>query len=233
MLRTDVPITKRHLFSWLRSAGWSLQILLVILIVITVVARVVPLEMQKRLVNQAITHKNVKLLLIYSMIFLVAVLVASGVKYLITLIQTRISQKVLAQIRKDLYAHILTLPLNYFRKTPPGTLVSALVTEVAPTGELIGMALAVPLINILTFAAFIGFLLYLNWFLALISMSVYPFTMYVVAQTAAALEPGQQRAGEDHEGAVGDHYRDHYRYQRGACERLLFHREQEIRGLCR
>ncbi|MBE0582520.1 MAG: ABC transporter ATP-binding protein, partial [Desulfofustis sp.] len=180
MLKADVPITKRPLFSWLRSAGWSLQAILVILIVITVVARVIPLEMQKRLVNQAITHKNLELLLIYSMIFLAAVIVASTIKYLITLIQTRISQKVLSQIRKDLYAHILTLPLNYFRKTPPGTLVSALVTEVAPTGDLIGMALAVPLINILTFVAFIGYLLYLNWALALISMSVYPFTVYIV-----------------------------------------------------
>jgi ABC-type bacteriocin/lantibiotic exporter with double-glycine peptidase domain len=180
MFRADVPITKRPLFSWVRSAGWPLQMVLVVVIVITVFARVVPLEMQKRIINEAITLKEVHLLIIYCLIFAGSVIVASGLKFVITFIQTRISQKVLAQIRKDLYAHILTLPLSYFRKTPPGTLVSALITEVAPTGELIGMALAVPLINILTFLAFMGYLLWLNWVLALVSMSIYPFTMYIV-----------------------------------------------------
>ncbi len=180
MFKSDCPITKRPLFSWVKVAGWPLQLLLVVVIVITVCARVVPLEMQKRIINEAINPKDVDLLLIYCMFFVIAVIVASVLKFVITVIQTRIAQKVLVILRKELYAHILTLPLSYFRKTPPGTLVSALVTEVAPTGELIGMALAVPLINILTFLAFIGYLLWLNWTLALAAMSVYPFTMYIV-----------------------------------------------------
>ncbi len=180
MFKTDCPITKRPLFSWMQTAGLPLQLLLVAVIVITVVARVIPLELQKRIINEAITLKNTQLLLIYCLFFVGSVIVASGLKFVITIIQTRIAQKVLVTLRKELYAHILTLPLSYFRKTPPGTLVSALVTEVAPTGELIGMALAVPLINILTFVAFLGYLLWLNWLLALVAMSVYPFTMFIV-----------------------------------------------------
>ncbi|MFT5729843.1 MAG: ABC-type bacteriocin/lantibiotic exporter with double-glycine peptidase domain [Desulforhopalus sp.] len=180
MFYSDCPITKRPLFSWMKTAGLPLQLLLVMVIVITVCARVIPLEMQKRIINEAITLKNTDLLLIYCLIFVGAVIVASGLKFVITIIQTRIAQKVLVSLRKELYAHILTLPLSYFRKTPPGTLVSALVTEVAPTGELIGMALAVPLINILTFVAFLGYLLWLNWLLTLVAMSVYPFTMFII-----------------------------------------------------
>lgn len=176
----NTPITKRSLFSWLKEAGFKLQALLVVVIVITVIARVVPLEMQKRLVNEAIALNNMHLLVVYSMIFVTAVLLASGLKFAISVIQTRIAQDVLAKIRKQLYEHLLTLPLNYFRKTPPGTLVSSLVTEVAPAGELIGMAVAVPLVNILTFLAFTGYLFYLNWTLALVTMSVYPLTMFII-----------------------------------------------------
>jgi len=180
MFRSDCPITKRPLFSWVKTAGIPLQILLVVVIIITVSARVLPLEMQKRIINEAISPKDVHLLLLYCLLFVIAVIVSSLLKFVITLIQNRIAQKVVVILRKELYAHILTLPLSYFRKTPPGTVVSALITEIAPTGELIGQALAVPLINILTFLAFIGYLLWLNWTLALIAVSVYPITMYIV-----------------------------------------------------
>ena len=57
-------------------------------------------------------------------------------------------------MRKELYAHILTLPLGYFRKANPGMVVSSLVTELAPAGEYVGQSVAVPVTNLLTLIAF-------------------------------------------------------------------------------
>ena len=50
------PVVKRSLFSWVLASNMKLQVLLVMIILVTVVARVVPLEMQKRIVNEAISY---------------------------------------------------------------------------------------------------------------------------------------------------------------------------------
>ncbi len=180
MENEQTPIVKRSLFSWVLPGNGKLQATLVLLIAITVCARVVPLEMQKRIVNQAINLKKMDLLLIYCGIYLVSVLLASGLKYMITIIQTRISENVLANMRKDLFAHILALPLNFYRKAQPGMVVSALVTELTTAGSFVGLAISAPVINILTLLAFAGYLIYLNPILAIISLALYPIILIII-----------------------------------------------------
>jgi len=99
MAEKSVPVVQRTLFSWVFNKNAKLQILLVVIILATVFARVLPLEMQKRVVNEAIKLRKMDLLLLYCGIYLGAVILASGLKYLINIIQTLISQRVLADMR--------------------------------------------------------------------------------------------------------------------------------------
>ena len=176
----NIPVFKRSLFSWIFSGNLKLQLLLVVMVLITVITRVLPLEMQKRIINQAISLKKIDLLLTYCAIYLASVLIASGVKFIINYLQTVIAQRTTADMRKRLYQHILTLPLPFFRKTQPGMVVSSLVTEIATAGDFIGMAVAVPITSISTLLAFAGYLFWLNPLLAVVSMSIYPFVVLVV-----------------------------------------------------
>jgi len=180
MKKKDVPIVERSLFSWVFAGNVKLQVLLVFIILITVFSRVVPLEMQKRIVNEAIFLKKIDLLFLYCGIYLAAVITAGALKFLITYIETLIGQRALAEMRKALYHHILTLPLSFFRKTQPGMVVSSLVSELATSGTFVGMALAVPVTNILTLLAFAGYVIWLNWLLGIVSLSIYPLVMFLL-----------------------------------------------------
>ncbi|MFH1092336.1 MAG: ABC transporter transmembrane domain-containing protein, partial [Pseudomonadota bacterium] len=142
MAKEKIPVYKRSLFSWILPGNVKLQIVVVVIIAVTVVARVLPLEMQKRIINQAIRLKELELLYYYCLIFLAAVILANGLKYALNLLQTLISERVLAKIRKQLYQHILTLPLSFFRKTPPGMVVQSLVNELVAAGDFAGTAIA-------------------------------------------------------------------------------------------
>ena len=177
---TPSPVTRRSLFSWVRSSNLKLQLLLVLVILITVFTRVLPLEMQKRIVNETIKFRDFNLLMVYSGIYLAAIVTASGLKFLINYLQVKIGQKALADMRIALYRHILTLPLVFFRKTQPGMVVSSLVSEIASAGDFVGMAVAVPVTSLLTLLAFAGYLLSLNPLLAVISLSVYPLVSIIV-----------------------------------------------------
>jgi ABC-type multidrug transport system fused ATPase/permease subunit len=180
MPKADIPVIKRSLFSWIFPGNVKLQLLLLLIIVVMVFARVLPLEMQKRVVNEAINLRKVDLLMIYCGIYLIAVVCSSGLKFLISVIQTLISERTTARMRKDLYAHILTLPLGFFRKTQAGLVVNTLTTELTLPGNFVGLSIAAPVTNLMTLLAFAGYLLLLNPLLALVSLSIYPIVIFLV-----------------------------------------------------
>ena len=180
MRKTETPVVKRSLPSWIRSSNLKLQALLLLVILVTVFARVLPLEMQKRIVNEAIRFGEIQLLFLYCGFYLAAVVVATGLKYLISALQNLIGERALADMRKALYHHILTLPLNFFRKTQPGLVVSSLVTELASAGNFVGMSIGVPVASILTLFAFAAYLIWLNPLLAGISLSIYPMVLILL-----------------------------------------------------
>jgi ABC-type multidrug transport system fused ATPase/permease subunit len=190
MEKADIPVVKRSLFSWVFPGNVKLQISLLFIIVVMVFARVLPLEMQKRVVNEAINLRDIDLLLLYCGIYLAAVIFSSALKYLINLLQTLITQRATARMRKALYHHILTLPLGFFRNTQPGSVVNSLVTELAMPGNFVGMAVSAPVTNLLTLLAFAVYLFLLNPLLAAVSFSIYPIVVFLVP----VLQRGVNRA---------------------------------------
>ena len=181
-LRPDIPsaLYRRTLFSWVWTSNLKLQGILLGIIVVTVFVRVLPLEMQKKIINQAIGMKRLDLLLTYCGYYIACVVSASGLKMAINALQNIVGQQSLTDLRKQLYAHILTLPMSFFRKASPGMVVSSLLSEVANTGEFVGQAIAVPVTNLLTLFAFAGYLFYLNPLMAVISMALYPVAILVI-----------------------------------------------------
>ena len=180
MKRADVPVVKRSIFSWVFADNVILQIMLVFIILVIVIARVIPLEMQKRIINEAINLRKIDLLFIYCGIYLAAVVVAGGLKFLTSYLEVLIGQRALANMRKALYHHILTLPLNFYRKTQPGMVVTSVLNELATSGTFVGQAVAAPVTNILTLLAFAVYLIWLNWLLGIVSLSIYPVVLFLL-----------------------------------------------------
>jgi ABC-type multidrug transport system fused ATPase/permease subunit len=193
MERTERLVSRRPLSSWILASGLKLQALLLVIILIMVVVGVLPLELQKRIVNEAIRDRTMRLLFLYCGLYLAAVLIASGLRYVVNVLQNAIGERALAQMRKELFHFILTLPLGYFRRTQPGMVVQALVTELAAAGDFVGMAVAVPVTSVLTLLAFAGYLVWLNPLLAVISLGVYPLVLVVLPRLQNRVNVANQR----------------------------------------
>jgi ABC-type multidrug transport system fused ATPase/permease subunit len=173
-------ILRKSLTSWIFSQNRWLQLLLVLAAIIAALTNVLPLEMQKRIVNDAINLRKFDLLVLYCGIYLAAVVLASTLKYAINILQTIIAQRTIADMRQALYDHILTMPLRFYRRTQPGLVVAALTTELATAGDFVGMAIAVPLTHLLMLFAFGGYLFWLNPLLAAVTLSIYPMVVLLV-----------------------------------------------------
>ncbi len=181
MAKAHALIVHKSLISWIFSKNTRLQFVLVITAIFAVFANVFPLEMQRRIINDSINLRKFDLLVFYCGLYLIAVIAASISKYLINILQNIIAQRTLADMRKALYAHILTIPLIFYRTTQPGMVVGALTTELATAGDFVGMAIAVPVTNLLMLLAFAGYLFWLNPLLAAITFSIYPVVVLLVS----------------------------------------------------
>ncbi len=181
MAKAHALVVHKSLISWIISKNTRLQVVLVITAIFAVFANVFPLEMQRRIINDAINLRKFDLLVFYCGLYLIAVTAASMLKYLINILQNIIGQRTLADMRKALYAHILTIPLSFYRTTQPGMVVGALTTELATAGDFVGMAIAIPVTNLLMLLAFAGYLFWLNPLLAAVTLSIYPVVILLVS----------------------------------------------------
>lgn len=178
--QANIPVTKKSLFHWAFRGNLQLQLILFVVIILIVFARVLPLEMQKRIINDSIALKNFEGLLYYCAIYIIAITAAGGLKLAINYLQAVIGERAMNNMRKELYDHILSLPLSFFRTTQPGMVVASLMTELSTAGTFAGMAFAVPVTNILTLLAFAGYLMWLNFNLAAATLLIYPIVVFVI-----------------------------------------------------
>ncbi|MGB3211375.1 MAG: ABC transporter ATP-binding protein [Desulforhopalus sp.] len=178
--KKEIPVTKRPLQYWIinRYRGW--QAVLLASILISVFFRVVPLELQKRIVNEAISNRDEHLLLWYCGLYISAVLLAKLSKYLINMLQVIIGQKILIGLRTELYMHVLHLPLQRYRGLRPGSAISGITGELNAIGAFLGQALAVPVTSILTYVVVFSYMFSLSHILTLITIAVYPFELIVI-----------------------------------------------------
>jgi ABC-type multidrug transport system fused ATPase/permease subunit len=151
-----------------------LQAILVVAALAAASFNVVPLEMQKRIVNDAIEMRNLDRLIWCCGFYLAAVTASTALKFAIGVLQSIVARRTLCSMRQEYYRHVLTLPTAFYRDTQSGLVVSALTKDLATAGDYSGMAVSVPVTNGLLLIAFGRYLFWLNPFLAAISLSIYP-----------------------------------------------------------
>lgn len=173
-------LTERPLFYWVLKRFRGLQFILLLVILISLFFRVYPLEMQRQIINVAINLKMIDKLYLYCALYMGAVLVAGLLKYLTNTMQAVLGEKILVGMRQEIYQHILQLPLPFFHRTQTGMIISSVTAELNPIASFLGNAVAVPIAAFLTLVTFVGFMIYLNPTLGLLSMIIYPFELTVI-----------------------------------------------------
>ncbi|MCK4460396.1 MAG: ABC transporter ATP-binding protein, partial [candidate division Zixibacteria bacterium] len=113
-------------------------------------------------------------LLRMALIFLVAVILASGATYAQLYITQWLGQKVLHDIRMQVFAHLQSLRLSYFDKNPVGRLVTRVTSDVNVLNEMFSSGVVTVIGDLFMLALIVGALIYYNWKLALITFVVLP-----------------------------------------------------------
>lgn len=111
--------------------------------------------------------------------FLSLIIAESFITFLEVWILQYLGQKVMFDLRMELFAHIQRLPLPFFDRTPTGSLVTRLTSDVEVLGEMFASGIITVVGDVIFLVGIIGVMLWMNLKLSLATFSVLPVLVWV------------------------------------------------------
>jgi ABC-type multidrug transport system fused ATPase/permease subunit len=136
---------------------------------------VVPPAATKYMLNNVINGQHPERLIPLLILVAFAMLVQRGLDYLRLLLNNTFEQKVIFDLRRDLYSHIQTLPLRWFDNRPTGDLMTRILEDVGSVERVLIDGIEKGTVAILQIVVVVVGMFYLSTKLALVALAPVPF----------------------------------------------------------
>lgn len=141
---------------------------------------VLPPWLLKNIVDDVLIRKDLFMLNFLALGIVLIYLCKAVFSYGQTYLMNWVGQKVIMDIRVQLYDHMQKMSFRYLYKSRIGDLISRITNDVMILQNLVTNVIIDLVVQSITFVAVIIFLLILNWRLAVITFVVLPITAYVL-----------------------------------------------------
>jgi ATP-binding cassette subfamily B protein len=127
-------------------------------------------------------------------------LVNLGASYLQTYLSSWVGSHIIYDLRRQLFAHLQKLSLDFFSRQKTGWIVSRLTNDIDALDQLVTDGVTTLVTNSLTFVGAIAFLFILDWRLALATLTIMPLliggTLIFRAKSARAYAQVRNKIGD-------------------------------------
>jgi ATP-binding cassette subfamily B multidrug efflux pump len=117
-------------------------------------------------------------LLIIAGLLLATLLVQGVAQYLMTYFTQWVGQRIILDIRMQVFKHMQRLALRFFDRNPVGRLVTRLTNDVEVLNEMFSSGLVTVFSDVFILIWIVVFMMTINWELALVTFSVLPLLVY-------------------------------------------------------
>jgi ATP-binding cassette, subfamily B, multidrug efflux pump len=128
----------------------------------------------QRAIDVAIPAGDTGLLATLTVLFLVALLLDFAVEYGQTLLTAYIGQRVMYDLRMQIFSHLQRLSISFFDRNPVGRLMTRVTSDVETLNELFSSGVVTVFGDLFTLVAIMTMMLIMDWQLALVTFSVIP-----------------------------------------------------------
>ena len=163
----------RRLLSYLRPYRGRVVLAILTLFGASFIALVGPWLTQLAL-DRAIPRGDTRLLALLAFAYIGAIAAAFVLEYAQTLLTTWIGQRVMYDLRAEVFAHLQRLGLPYYDRNPVGRMMTRVTSDVEVLNELFSSGVVSVFGDLFTLFFIIGAMLLMDWRLALVTMTVVP-----------------------------------------------------------
>jgi ATP-binding cassette subfamily B multidrug efflux pump len=169
----------RRLFVFARPYSGLVSAALACLVVDGLMQLVGPL-MTQRVIDVALPAHSASLVWQSALLFAGSLVLGFVCQYGETILTALLGQRVMRDLRRDIFGHVQRLPIAFFDRNPVGRLVTRVTSDVESLNELFTAGVVAGLGDLFTLLAISGLMLAIDWRLALASFGVVPL-VYVAS----------------------------------------------------
>jgi ATP-binding cassette, subfamily B, multidrug efflux pump len=135
----------------------------------------------RRVIDVAVPTHNMRIVVISTALFFLALLTEFVTSYGQTWLTSLLGQRVMRDLRMEIFEHLQRLSVSFFDRNPAGRLITRVTSDVETLNELFTSGVVSGLGDLFTLAAISVAMLVMDWRLALASFAVIPFVVLVSA----------------------------------------------------
>jgi len=163
----------RRLLAYLHPYRWMVVLAVLILLLGSVAELLLP-YLTKVAIDRYIANKELAGLARLALLYFTVLLVQMSFIFFQTYLTQKIGQKVMYDMRNQIFAHLQRLPLSFFDKNPVGRLVTRATNDVETLNSMLSSGVVTIFGDIFVLVGIIAMMLIFNWQLALLSFTVLP-----------------------------------------------------------
>ena len=163
--------------AYLRPYIWIVVAVLCIL-PLTTAAKLAQPWLIKLAIDNHIVKGDLAGLPAIALYFLLLILAESLLSFFEVWLLQFLGQRVMQDIRLELFTHVQRLSTSFFDRTPTGSLVTRLTSDVEVLGEMFAAGIITVVGDIMLLAGIIGVMLWMNLHLSLVTFAVLPLLFW-------------------------------------------------------
>jgi ATP-binding cassette, subfamily B, multidrug efflux pump len=127
--------------------------------------------------DMGVVAHAIRMLGIVTAIWLGSLLLSFAIQYVQVRVMQNVGQKTMYDMRKQIFGHLQALPMSFYDRSPVGRLVTRVTTDVDALNDLFAAGVVAMLNDAFLLVFFVGILLWMNWKLAIATLSVLPLIL--------------------------------------------------------
>jgi ABC-type multidrug transport system fused ATPase/permease subunit len=163
----------KNLFRYVWSVSWRHQIALVSLTVFTFLLEIVPLELQRRIVNNLVKERPFQLVIILCGAYAGAVLVQGATKLGLNVYRSWIGENSKRNLRRRIIVYLRVARAITPGPEARGVGTAMIVAEVEPIGNFIGGSISEPLLQGGILLSVLAYILHLDRWMAMAALVIF------------------------------------------------------------
>ncbi len=177
----------RSVYRYVLATSGPHQLVLLALTAIVAVIEVVPLELQRRIVDNLVKHRAFSSVLVLGAVYAGIVLVQGGTKLVLNIYRAWVGERAKRDLRRRVHAFVESPAAAEPAVEAQGIATSMIVAEVEPIGGFVGQSISEPLLQAGTMLSVSAYLIHVDIWMALAAFGLFIPQLVVVPLLQAAL----------------------------------------------
>lgn len=166
-----------RILSYLKPYKWQFLLVFAALVVSAVLG-LFPSIITGQIVDSIIAGSNMKLLVKLLILAFIVLSLSQIISVLEQYINSWISQKIIFDMRNEMYDHLQRMPHAFFTNEKQGDIITRMNSDINGVSAVISVLLTSVVSNILTVGTCVFYLFYTDWRLAIVGLIVIPMLIF-------------------------------------------------------